>query len=68
MTLYSGARDGVVHLWLVRRISSGVEVSHLASLEGHPAPITCLEFEESASVLASGCKAGSIRVWDIAVS
>ena len=71
----SGAKVGTVHLWLVGVPGDGTSpstskelVSHLASLEGHPAPITKLVFCESASLLASGCKAGSIRIWDIAVS
>lgn len=87
--MYSGGRNGVVHLWLVKDrasdseeirvnnssssastntvIMSGV-VSHITSLEGHPAPITSLVFNESAVILASACKAGSVRVWDISVS
>ena len=43
-------------------------VCHVTSLRGHVAPITKLAFSESAVLLASGCKAGSVRVWDIAVS
>ncbi len=46
---------------------SGV-VSHVATLEGHPAAISCLAFNEGASLLASGCVAGSVRVWDVSVS
>ena len=62
----------VVHLWIVHpevSVESGQHytVSHFQSLEGHSAPITCLEFSESASLLASGCKAGSVRIWDLKV-
>lgn len=42
-------------------------VEHVASLAGHCAPITRLAFNASASLLASGCKAGSVRIWDISV-
>ena len=80
-TQFSGGRDGVVHLWLVKGTestdevtpplgsgSSDQQVSHVSSLEGHAAPITKLAFSETAALLASGCKAGSVRIWDIAVS
>ena len=73
---FSGSKDcGVVHLWVVHTgqpvdsetpIKRGL-VSHVQSLEGHSAPITCLEFSESAALLASGCKAGSVRIWDLKV-
>ena len=65
----------MVHLWLVRAGQpmdseapvKRVCVSHIHSLEGHSAPITCLEFSEAAALLASGCKAGSVRIWDLKV-
>lgn len=65
----------MVHLWIVHsEVSAESEssgrcdyVSHVQSLKGHSAPITCLEFSESASLLASGCKAGSVRIWDLKV-
>lgn len=65
----------MVHLWIVHAgqpmdsetpVKRGC-VSHVQSLEGHSAPITCLEFSESAALLASGCKAGSVRIWDLKV-
>ena len=73
---FSGSKDcGAVHLWIVHHEVSDESgplgrrgpVSHVQSLEGHSAPITCLEFSESASLLASGCKAGSVRIWDLKV-
>lgn len=77
LSLCSGAKVGTVDLWLVKGSASGSPgssstseelVSHVTSLEGHPAPITQLVFCEKASLLASGCKAGSVRIWDISVS
>ena len=49
----------MVHLWIVHSEMSAESgplgrqgsVSHVQSLEGHSAPITCLEFSESASWL-----------------
>ena len=73
---FSGSKDGgAVHLWVVHAGRSTEDdpslgrslVTHVKSLEGHSAPITCLEFAESASLLASGCKAGSVRIWDLKV-
>ena len=73
---FSGSKDcGIVHLWIIHAGKSAESeppgkrghVSHVKSLEGHSAPITCLEFSESASLLASGCKAGSVRIWDLKV-
>lgn len=72
----SGSKDcGIVHLWVVHAGQPGDSetsvkrglVSHVQSLEGHSAPITCLEFSETAALLASGCKAGSVRIWDLKV-
>ncbi|XP_064390094.1 probable E3 ubiquitin-protein ligase HERC1 isoform X2 [Halichondria panicea] len=78
MLLASGSKNGSVHLWTIRgkRPSDLPEsesnqsyhrglVSHVTCLEGHPAPITSLVFNEEACLLASGCKAGSVRVWDL---
>ena len=73
---FSGSKDcGVVHVWLVhagQAMENEIPVKrglarHVQSLEGHSAPITCLEFSESAALLASGCKAGSVRIWDLKV-
>ena len=47
---------------------SSIGVEHVTSFHGHAAPITMLVFCESAVLLASGCKAGAIRVWDLWVS
>lgn len=44
---------------------SSVGVEHVTSYHGHAAPITMLVFCESAVLLASGCKAGAVRVWDL---
>ena len=65
----------MVHLWIVsaeQPVESEIPVKrcpvkHIQNLEGHSAPITCLEFSEAASLLASGCKAGSVRIWDLKV-
>ena len=70
----SGSQDGTVHIWVVEgkresngQSESGSRVSHVTSLLGHQAPIITLAFSESAALLASGCKAGSVRIWDIQV-
>ena len=80
---HSGSKDGSIHLWTIqgKRPSDVSEnepepidqsdrkgvVSHVTCLEGHPAPITSLAFSEEGCLLASGCKAGSVRVWDLQV-
>ncbi len=77
----SGSKNGKIHLWTVQgKCPSDVPqsevsqsdhkglVSHVTCLEGHPAPITSLMINEEACLLASGCKAGSVRVWDLHVS
>ena len=65
----------MVHLWMIHAgqpvdsetpVKRGL-ISHVKSLQGHSAPITCLEFSESGALLASGCKAGSVRIWDLKV-
>lgn len=48
-------------------VGGGERVRHVAVLTGHQAPISKLVFSEAASLLASGCKAGSVRIWDISV-
>lgn len=66
----------MVHLWIVhagKSVENGPPdkrglVSHVKGLEGHTAPINCLGFYESASLLASGCMAGSVRIWDLKAS
>lgn len=76
----SGSRNGSIHLWTVqgkcpsdlpesepRRSEHKGPVTHVTCLEGHPAPITSLVIDKEACVLASGCKAGSVRVWDLYV-
>lgn len=79
--LSSGSQDGTVHLWTVQgkeptdrsyedaspidQSDSSVGVEHVTSYHGHAAPITMLVFCESAVLLASGCKAGAVRVWDL---
>ncbi len=78
----SGCQDGGVHLWVIEgKLESGeqsetegaagdqseLRVSHVTTLCGHQAPITALAFSEEGALLASGCKAGSVRVWDLKV-
>jgi len=81
MLLASGSQDGTVHLWTVQgkepidgsyedavpvdKSDSSTGVHHVSSFRGHAAPITTLVFCESAVLLASGCKAGAVRVWDL---
>lgn len=50
------------------QLESSTGVSHVTTLRGHQAPITTLSFSEAGVLLASGCKAGSVRVWDLKVS
>ena len=77
----SGSQDGTVHLWIVQgkepidgsyedavpvdKSDSSSGVHHVNSFRDHAAPITTLVFCESAVLLASGCKAGAVRVWDL---
>ena len=77
----SGSQDGTVHLWVVQgkepidesyedtspvdKSDSSAAVDHVSSFHGHAAPIMTLVFCESAVLLASGCKAGAVRVWDL---
>ena len=42
-------------------------VHFVATLNGHSAPITSLIFSASGALFASGCQAGSVRVWDMMV-
>ena len=47
----------------------GVKVKIVATLTGHQAPLTALQFTaHSSSLLASGCQDGSVRIWDVQVS
>ena len=77
----SGSQDGAVHLWTVQgkasqsdsepstsdQSESSIRVSHVTTLQGHQAPISVLAFSETAVLLASGCQAGSVRIWDLKV-
>ena len=79
---YSGCLDGSITLWLVDYSSRvepssgegveeerwGVKLSTVATLSGHQAPLTSLQFTHyTASLLASGCRGGSVRIWDVQV-
>ena len=70
-----------MHLWIVQgkepidgsyedavpvdKSDSSSGVHHVNSFRDHAAPITTLVFCERAVLLASGCKAGAVRVWDL---
>ena len=46
----------------------GVKVKAVATLTGHPAPLTVLKFtNHSSSLVASGCRDGSVIIWDVQV-
>ena len=75
--------DGSISLWLVDYLSKveapseegveeerwGVKLSAVATLTGHQAPLTSLQFTHyTVSLLASGCRSGSVRIWDVEVS
>lgn len=72
---YSGTDQGVVDLWLVRKQASSQEddgpykldITLSMSLLAHHLPVTCLAFSDTASLLASGCQAGLVQIWDLAV-
>ena len=47
----------------------GVKVTFVTTLTGHEAPLTSLQFTtHSSSLLASGCQAGSVKIWDVQVT
>ena len=47
----------------------GVKVAAVATLSGHQSPLTALQFtSHSSSLLASGGRDGSVRIWDVQVS
>lgn len=47
----------------------GVKVTFVTTLTGHQAPLTSLQFTtHSSSLLASGCQAGSVKIWDVQVT
>ncbi|KAL5481420.1 hypothetical protein EMCRGX_G021569 [Ephydatia muelleri] len=71
MLLGGGSRGGAIYLWTVdsardrcnQKPAAGVHF--VAILNGHSAPVTSLVFSASGALLASGCQAGSVRVWDM---
>ena len=47
----------------------GLKLSMVATLTGHQAPLTSLQFTHyTVSLLASGCRGGSVRIWDVQVN
>ena len=46
----------------------GVKFSAVATLKGHQAALTALQFtHHTSSLLASGCRDGSVSIWDVQV-
>ena len=81
---FSGCTDGSINLWLVDYVDGveagevgegvedegwGVKLSTVATLARHQAPITSLQFtNHTSSLLASGCRGGIVRIWDVQVT
>ena len=81
---FSGCTDGSINLWLVDYVDGveagevgegvedegwGVKLSTVATLARHQAPITSLQFtNHTSSLLASGCRDGIVRIWDVQVT
>ncbi|CAI8021126.1 Probable E3 ubiquitin-protein ligase HERC1 [Geodia barretti] len=80
MLLAGGCLNGSINLWLVDYLSQieppleegveeekwGLKLSMVATLTGHQAPLTSLQFTHyTASLLASGCRGGSVSIWDV---
>jgi WD40 repeat protein len=71
--LASGSSDGLVRLWrtvtsesAAHSSSSDASQSDIIILLGHEHKITALTFSPTDSnLLASGCKAGDIKLWDV---
>ncbi|RMZ53608.1 hypothetical protein APUTEX25_003142, partial [Auxenochlorella protothecoides] len=62
----TGAADGSVRVWDVRRLSAGAPLLHLAH---HAAAAACLEWSPAAAgALASGGEDGLLCLWDVEAS
>ena len=56
----SGWNFGTVKLWDV------VTKENIATLEGHPGPVTSVAFSPDGTILASGSTRSTIKLWDVA--
>lgn len=67
--LATGSADASIKLWALPADgprSGSRAVQPLQTLQGHAAPIRCLQFTPDGDMLISGDEAGGLRVWQVA--
>jgi len=66
-SVVTGSVDGFVELWNPSsgKLRTDLEYQKNEALLMHRDAVLCLTFSTDSKYLASGCKAGSIKVWDV---
>ena len=55
----SASTDGIVHIWDSR------SAAHVCRLQGHEAPVRCVQMDRDGTVVVSGSSDNTLRVWDV---